>query len=107
MPETVTTTVKRLTATASTLPTVLGFSPVPGDLVRAVGRAKPAVTRRPEVLDDFIRNVLLKMGMVRARGPRRRELGARRAGRGCLTLARPRARVRRRRSTCSSASGTG
>ena len=27
---------------------------------------RPAITRRPEVLDDFIRNVLLKMGMVRA-----------------------------------------
>ena len=27
---------------------------------------RPSVTRRPEVLDDFIRNVLLKLGMVRA-----------------------------------------
>jgi len=26
---------------------------------------RPTVTRRPEVLDDFIRNVLLKLGMVR------------------------------------------
>eukprot|EP00965_Chrysotila_dentata_P198728 6178983-Pleurochrysis_carterae.AAC.2 len=27
---------------------------------------RPGVSRRPEVLDDFIRNVLLKLGMVRA-----------------------------------------
>ena len=27
---------------------------------------RSAITRRPEVLDDFIRNVLLKMGMVSA-----------------------------------------
>ena len=27
--------------------------------------ARPAISRRPEVLDDFIRNVLLKLGMVR------------------------------------------
>lgn len=26
---------------------------------------RPAITKRPEVLDDFIRNVLLKLGMVR------------------------------------------
>ena len=30
---------------------------------------RSAITRRPEVLDDFIRNVLLKMGMVRERSP--------------------------------------
>jgi hypothetical protein len=30
---------------------------------------RPAVTQRPEVLDDFIRNALLKLGMVRTCRP--------------------------------------
>ena len=38
-------------------------------LVQEEAVPRTAMTRRPEVLDDFIRNVLLKMGMVRARGP--------------------------------------
>ena len=58
------------------------------------------ITRRPEVLDDFIRNVLLKMGMVSA---------ARSVSRRRPRLIRMRACVlrRTRRSICSSASGTG
>jgi hypothetical protein len=34
-------------------------------LVQVEAVPRSAITRRPEVLDDFIRNVLLKMGMVR------------------------------------------
>jgi len=33
---------------------------------------RPAITKRPEVLDDYIRNVLLKLGMVRCFGMRGR-----------------------------------
>jgi hypothetical protein len=36
---------------------------------------RPAITKRPEVLDDFIRNVLLKLGMVRCIGMRGRAPG--------------------------------
>ena len=35
-------------------------------LVQVEAVPRSAITRRPEVLDDFIRNVLLKMGMVSA-----------------------------------------
>jgi hypothetical protein len=35
-------------------------------MVQEEAPPRPGITRRPEVLDDFIRNVLLKMGMVRA-----------------------------------------
>ena len=61
---------------------------------------RSAITRRPEVLDDFIRNVLLKMGMVSAR----ESVSLRRP-----RLTRMRACVlrRTRRSICFSASGTG
>ena len=37
-------------------------------LVQVEAVPRSAITRRPEVLDDFIRNVLLKMGMVSAAG---------------------------------------
>jgi len=41
-------------------------------LVQVEAVPPSAITRRPEVLDDFIRNVLLKMGMVSAAGGCRR-----------------------------------
>ena len=62
---------------------------------------RSAITRRPEVLDDFIRNVLLKMGMVSAA----RECVSRRRPR--LTRMRACVLRRTRRSICFSASGTG
>lgn len=52
---------------------------------------RPAIHKRPEVLDDFIRNVLLKLGMVRCVGMRGR---ARSAGPMHVAAARCGGRVR-------------
>ena len=66
-------------------------------MVQEEAPPRPGITRRPEVLDDFIRNVLLKMGMVRTTARARGGLGL-----TCVPGV-----GRRRRSICSSASGTG
>ena len=70
-------------------------------LVQEEAVPRTAMTRRPEVLDDFIRNVLLKMGMVSAAGSAG---GDDQVSPVCVCACVLR---RTRHSICSSASGTG